>query len=428
MRAFLGLVATFFWCVAVFFVTLWLTFPSDAISDRIRYEVPLRLGGDYSAEVGSVGPWWLGVSVGDFKLHRAQQVEGVEQATLVAMLDGVRAAVSPFSLVRGSPYLTGRVDTVDGSMSYEVGTGNTGKNGIGVTDLVLWSEQIAVGDVLAWMPEAPATVEGAVAVDVDLRAGDEGGMKAATGHVKLTGADLSLSDIEIPGMGPLGMTIPISQLEINADVKDGRALIKDGHVSSPFANIEIKGEVALRDPMDRSSIDLEIVVSNLGDELAAFEGALASAKGSDGSYHYHCRGVVSRLNERSCSAGEDRRSATKPRSTRSTVVGADGGAPPATTTVGEDGETVTAPREPMDDEERAKRREEIRERLRQKREERMGDKGTPTTAPSPGAPEPLTEEILDEEPLDEEPLDDEDLEDLPLFEDLEDPEGDILEE
>ena len=142
-----------------------------------------------------------------------------------------------------------------------------------------------------------------------------------------------------------------------------------------------------------------------------------SAKGSDGAYHFYCRGVLSRLNGRSCSSN-DRGSASRARPGRpsSTPISSDPGDDEVLSLDGEDAPS----RAPQTDEERRKRRDEIRERLRQKREERT------RTDPAIPAPPPADDPNLD----DEGPFEDEEgFEDL-IPEDLLDEglDGEIIDE
>ncbi|MCB9685869.1 MAG: type II secretion system protein GspN [Alphaproteobacteria bacterium] len=394
MRTLLAIVATGFWCFLVFCFTLWLTFPSEPIADRIRYEVPRRLGDDFSADVGSAGPWWFGTSIADFRLYEDKLVEGEEARVPVAMLSRFKIALSPKSLLRRSPYVSGRVDMLDGSLTYEVGTTTTPKGGVGVTDVVLQSDGVPVGDLLALVPSFPGMIVGNLGIDLALKAGEEG-MNQAIGHLSLTGEDLTVSDVDLPDIGPLGMDVPISSIDIAADVADGHAKITRGQIVSSLLTVDVSGDIALRDNLERSSIDLQIVVSHLGPELAAFESMMGSAKGSDGGYHFYCRGVVSRLNGRSCSSN-DRGSANRARPARpsSGPIGAD----PGSDDLAIDGEGEDAQaRTPQTDDERRRRRDEIRERLRQKREDRTRPELATPAATTPDDPQDDEGPFEDEE-------------------------------
>lgn len=405
MRTVLTGLLALLWVSVVFVGTLWLTFPSDTFAERLRYEVPNTLGPEYSADVKSVAPWWVGLSAQDLKIyHTARGGEEEAGAVLVALVRDARARVSVWSLLRRAPYLSGSVTLTEGTLDYEVGTAADDKGRVALSDLVLSADALPVSDLLGLAGMGDVRVDGALQLDVDLHAGADG-MKDATGSLKLGGANLVIADFEIPGMGNLGMEIPVQELVLMAEVKDGKATLQHGAFKSDLLTAALTGDVTLRDSIERSSIDLEISITELGDQLKAFEGFLSDAKQSDGTFKYACRGVISRLGPTSCTAARARGVSSRiPSTDRPTAI-------PRSPTGVPGGAVET-------DEERERRREEIRERLRQKREEREGG-GTREVAPTRVDPEP--EEDLPED--DEEFLHDEeeDLapEDDPFVEDLE---------
>jgi type II secretion system protein N len=402
VRTFFLLVSTGVWCLLVFVATLWATFPSEELGLRLRAEVPARLGRQTTADVGEVSPWWVGLTAHDLKLYQS----GAGGAELLAVFDSASIAVSPFrSLVRRTPYFSGQLTMLDGELGFQVGTAQMGKKGNtwGISDLVAWSDGVPIGDLLRVTDRVPGTLVGNVSLDVDVRGGSEG-LSAADGHVTIEGSGLTLSDVEVPGVGPLGMEIPIDKVSIAAKVEKGQATIDHAIVTSSLFTLEIKGTVGLRDPFERSNVDVEVVLSGLGSEFQAYEGFLSAAKGTDGNYHFFCRGIASRLSVASCSPGKPSASRLGRRTAADEDPDVEGG----------DGleEPVLTPSE--SDDERAKRRAEIRERLRERREarraERLGKPTTPVEAePAPVASKPVPDEeeppVLDELPPDEDPVD-----------------------
>lgn len=394
MKTFLYVIGAFFWVILVFVVSFYVTFPSRVIADRIRYEVPNVLGPDYSADVGSVKPWWFGLSSNDIKIYKAPgRVRGADPeeepagAQLVGLLGNMRMRIAPFrSLFRRAPYVSGSVTLTEGSVNYAIGTSVEQRGGdVTLSDVVLSSTGMPLADLFVLVPDLTATGVGTVDLDVDLHAG-ETGMRDASGHFSFGGTNLVLSDIEIPGMGALGMEVPISELLLAADVVDGVATISSGRLQSDIATVEITGTVTLRDPIDRSAVDIQIAMSNLGEVLAPYKGFLSDAAQPDGSYHYSCRGVLSRMGASSCSAGSrERRVTSRPPSP---------GSPMSSSPMPRSSSPGNA-RDAETDEERERRRDEIRERLRQKREEREAERA--------GTPAPVREEVgEDEEPEPEE--------------------------
>ncbi|MEQ1501480.1 MAG: type II secretion system protein GspN [Myxococcota bacterium] len=384
------------WTIFVFALTFRLTFPSTVIADRLRYEVPGVMGREYSAEIGSVVPWWIGLSVDDVKLYKTgrpapasaagsdgEDAPVVDGPQLVGLLSNARLRVSPWSLLRRAPYVRGSVTLTEGVIDYSVGTAVAERGNIELADLVLSADALPLADVFVLIPGFTASGTGAIDLAIDLHAG-ENGMKDATGKVSITGKDLGLSDLELPSTGPLGIEIPISDLEIVADVVDGKATITDGHLVSDLLTLQITGEVTLRDPLDRSAIDLTVSLSKLGEQLAPYEAFLSEAKQSDGSYQYSCRGVISRLGAYSCTPGS--------RSPRVSSRGASSSG-------------VAMPPRPSradeTDEERDKRREELRERLRQRREEREAERPGAIPLDPETNPDEDPENAGDPSPIDE---------------------------
>jgi type II secretion system protein N len=408
MRKVLFAVAVAGWGFLVFAGTFYATFPSQAIGDRIRYEVPRMMGDEYTVELGSVSPWWMGLSVSDVKLYRAddsrrpaivEDEEGEEGAEapasgsqLVGLFENVRVRVSPWSLLRRAPYLSGVLSLPGGDVDFSVGTAVAEEGDIGLADVVVRAEALPLEDLLMLAPKWTASGTGSVDIDIDLHAGSNG-MRDATGKIAIVGSNLELTDVELPTVGNLGMPIPIAELLLQADVVDGKATFTDAHANSELAKLTLGGELTLRDPIDRSAMDIQLTVSDIGESLGPMKNmataAMADARQADGSYLYSCRGVIARLSPYACSAGDRKISGAGPRAGRP-------GAPGA----------ATSPREVDSDNadpDREKRREEIRERLRQRREEREAQRASGTTgrptAPVPEAEE--TEEGEEEEVIEE---------------------------
>ncbi len=388
------------WCAVVFVVTFWATFPSDALVDRVRWEVPQRLGKEYAIDLASVSPWWVGVSAQDAKLyHTPQGWRGGDQGetSLVGLARDLRIRVSPLSLLRRSPYVSGSLTLAEGTIDYAVGASAGAKGGVGVSELSLQADKLPLGDLLmlASTPDLEVSATGALDLDIEIEAGDEG-MSDGQGHIRIGGANIVLSDLVVPGVGPLGMEIPLNEIVLVAEVRDGKATVQRGLVDSGLLKIDIKGDITLRDPVDRSQVDLEFVVTELGPELQAFEMMLAPAKQSDGYYHYALRGMVSRL------------SAASFQPSRGGSGRVSSGDRPRSRTVTPRPERAPQEVQPETDEERERRRQEIRERLEARRREREGQVREP---------EPVDEDAIeDDPPLEEEPLEEEEFFDEPIDE------------
>ncbi|HHO50484.1 MAG TPA: type II secretion system protein GspN [Deltaproteobacteria bacterium] len=395
MRTLGMIVGGVLWCAVVFLATFWLTFPSDALIERIRYEVPGRMPG-YSIDLASVSPWWIGGSAQDIKIYKTPRAdwrsEEPAEAALVAQIEDFRVRASLGSLVSQMPSVSGSLSLVDGRIDYAVATGKDSRGKIGVSALELSSEGLPLVALVALVPEGvEVSPEGTIDLELLLEAGEEG-MNDADGHLELSGgggAPIVLADLVTPSSGPLGFPVPINELMLVVEIRDGEAEIEQGLVDSPLFKLQLKGSLTLRDPIERSNLDLDLVLSDLGPDLKAFEGFMSSAKQSDGSFQWNCRGIVSRISARSCTTARVSRRSTpstvRPPSTRSTRT-----IPSAT--------PRSATERTELDEERERRRQEIRERLRQRREAFDLDGALEEFEDE----EPLEEEFEDEEPLEEE--------------------------
>ncbi|MEQ1570784.1 MAG: type II secretion system protein GspN [Myxococcota bacterium] len=411
MKQVLFVLGSLVWALVVFLVTFRVTFPSDAMSERIRYEVPQRLGEAYSADVGGVAPWWTGIAVSDLKLYHLgeapeeeEPVEGEEPQEpppvagpeLVALVKRFAVRLDPLrSLFARAPHISGSLGLSEGSIDYSVGTGLDKRGEITVADLTVRAVDVPLADL---MSVAGASGDGKLGLELDLHAGESGTPRDAAGRMVVHGKDLLLSDLEAPGIGPLGMDLPVSELNVVIDFVDGKGTISEGKATSELATLGLSGEITLREPLERSAFDVTLNLSNLSGTLTSFEGLMSSAKQSDGTYQFTCRGTLARIGSANCSMRSASVS-TRPRgSTRS------GGA--ALGLPGDAGAPVT-------DEDRDKHREEIRARLAARRAEReaarTGGVATPTE-PDPN----VVDEGEDEDPLPDEGLPDEEVDPEPI--------------
>ncbi|MEZ4236778.1 MAG: type II secretion system protein GspN [Myxococcota bacterium] len=304
----LWVAGTLAWVFAVFVGTFWLTFPSRSIADRLEYELPRLLGADYVADIGSVSPWWIGLSARDVKLYHqpsantgrrgrraaaaAEEEDGEEDAseapTLVAMLSRARLRASVWSLFRRAPYVSGSVGLTDGEIDYarghrgrRPGPHRPGRPRAG-------ADQLPLSDLMMLLP---ITASGSGAIDLDRRpAPGDNGMRDATGHLSLTGRPRPVRRGAADDR-PLGMEIPPRRWRWRPRFEDGRATIDSGTLDSALFQLAVAGEITLGAHRS-SAIDITLTLSNLDDSLAAYRTFLRSAETSSGTYEYACRGVI----------------------------------------------------------------------------------------------------------------------------------------
>jgi type II secretion system protein N len=368
------------WFGFVFLLTFTFTFPSDAIIERVRWEVSERTRDEVAITMEGLGPWWLGASAQDVKVYQAPRRGADKELTYLAK--DVRASVAPLSALMRTPRVSGSITPIAGTLYYTVQTGTLTKGKkeeLGVTGLQLQADDFPMSEVMI-LGGLTGSALGGLDLEVDLK-GPEG-MRTGNGSIVLSGENLVLSDLEIPGVGPLGMELPLDELALNVKVDGGEAEVVRGDVRSPLLTAEVSGTIRLRDDLARSSLNIEILLSNLGSELKMFEPFLKAGDVGGGKYQISCPGT---LGDPRCELGKGRTSSRSTRSERSTRPRSR----PTTTPRSSRGTDADADTERPDAEELKRRREERLERLRALREQRVERAE-------------LADEGDDEEPLDEE--------------------------
>ncbi len=394
------------WAVIVFFATFYLTFPSDALVARIEKEAPSVLGRDYEVDLASAAPWWVGVSMSDVmisqKPSRRARLGEDQENTPVAFVSKAWVRTNLFSLIARTPSVIGAVRLGDGEVDFDVRTRVGNQQPIEVATVEVEANALPLADLVG-SPLVSASLggfsmvgSGAVDLDVDLTAGERG-MADGHGRIALSGRDLMLAEIASDTTGPLGIDVPIKELDIVAEVDEGKGEVERGVIDSDLFRLEISGEFGLRDPLSNSTINLELKLSDISKDLSLVETMLRTGLGAtpdDGAYTFTCRGMVARLNSRSCRADGGRRAGGRPSVRRP-------GRPPRQT-----GRRNPATfRRPDADDERARRREEIRERLRARAAGGPDDVDEEEEEPLDDLDE-VVDEYEDEEVLDDEEYDD----------------------
>ena len=354
------------WFGVVFLVSFWMTFPQDAVKERIRYEVHNGSNGDYTLEMDSVSPWWVGLALGDVRLY----TQGIDPTTgqrgdvLAFVASDVRVRSTIGSLMAQQPAVNGSVELLDGgTLSYEVETAMNKKGTrLELTRLVIEGPDLPIADLGA---SAGIVGTGSLDVSVDLDAPD--GLRSAQGKIALGSSGLAITELG-DMLPPLGFDIPVDSIDLVLDVDKGRAKVKKGDIESGFGNVEVEGELTLREDILRSTYRFTVVISDLsppaGMEMLV-ESALSSAKWADDTYHYSCSGTLDRA--RGCVAQRERSSRTTSRSS-SRATTTNRRTPPSGTTSAGAGTTNRGTTTPSSG--NSRNSDEIRERIRQRREER----------------------------------------------------------
>ncbi len=382
------------WFGLVYLVTWWVTFPGKAAADRVASEVSAWSGGHYLVEMAEVGPWWLGLAASNLRVFNHEGRSADEPSTLWLSAEDARVRVGLLGLFRRqfdiTASMTSGASTVDSALTVKMDSARSK----GWTTQRLWIEAVGASfEDLGTMLPVPVVATGSLDVKVDVAG--EGGMRSAVGTVAIIGKNVVISEITAEVMQgiDLGMEVPIDVLDLELEIKDGRARFSKGEISGPLFEAQLSGDVTLRDELLRSHVRVSAVIELRGDleRIGAF---LGDAKWADGKLHYTCTGYIT-----APSCRPDRESSRR----------ASRAASPATSgsTSGSDATST--------DDDRARRRDEARERVRKRKEEREG-KGATTAIPVGDDPVPAEDD--DPPPVDDDPSGEEDLgsEDMPLEE------------
>lgn len=339
------------WCAIVFAGTLWATFPSRSIVDRLAYTLQDTTGGAYALEASSASPWWTGLSLRDVKLLAADPRGGPSTVLLDAR--SVSARTSPWSLMSDRVPVWARVDMGGALVDVESGVDRSGARPR--IDLIRASDAtVTIGAVGALLRPLGAGMSGtgALNLDVDLNLGAD--VKDHEGRIALRGralqATLSLPDPfggDAPfELGPVG----VSNLDLVIEARGGKVSLKTAELRSDHANLDLQGDLTLDSFIARSRLRGKATISQLGGSLAAFESFLSQARWDDGTFHYTITCTLDRMGP-SCFRPDRQRATPTAR-----PVGVGGLQRPGLGDVGG-----------VDDDQDAQRLREERERARQER-------------------------------------------------------------
>ena len=290
------------WFVVVFFAVFLLTWPSGAVTERVRYEVQSGSDGAYALELAGVRPTFVGARL-------------VEPALLSRSGDAVRELLA----VDSARVSTGVMDALRlGLLGGEGDIAIRLKDGAGKIDAtvsLVRDETVEVRGVevdgaipLSVIPPmGGASLLGGGEIEIDAYLSWEGGLSKSNGRISLDGSGLRIDGIAsddemIAGFldGFEGLPAAIDQLEIELDIDDGKAVVKRGRLLSDLINLDIDGEVTLADDVTKSRVRLQLVFE-LGQVIedssgaALIKGLLKTALWADGKYHYTWSGVLGRL-------------------------------------------------------------------------------------------------------------------------------------
>ncbi|TVQ92896.1 MAG: type II secretion system protein GspN [Deltaproteobacteria bacterium] len=282
------------WSALVFVVVLWWTFPSQAIVDRLAYEVQESSGGDYALTASAARPWWAGLSLYDVEILA---IDG-DEVTPLFDARSVSARSSLFSAFSSRIPVYAKIDLGDARIDIEAGLDRSGSN-VRLADIKTEDAKLSLGAIGAFTSGLGADMSGTgdLSLDVDLTIGEDS--RDHEGRVAIRGRKLGLN-LAIPD--PFGGDTPfqldpisVSSLDLVLETRNGKITLRTAELRSDLAHLDLEGDLTLDPFFNRSRLRGKAVLSQLGGQLATFEGFLRSAKWADGTYHYTIACTLDRL-------------------------------------------------------------------------------------------------------------------------------------
>jgi type II secretion system protein N len=380
------------WFSFVFSVVFYYTFPSEAVAQRLAYEVDQATAGTTKIELSEVGPWWFGLSGRNLVVSRVDPLRPGDPPVPSYFAEGISVRVGVFSLLRRAPFVTTLLELEDATVEVQATTiVDEGRFKVrrvqGTLDDFTLQQlaQLVVGD-------ASVSFEGSGTVDAtfDLRMKEPNDLTQAGGEVAITSTDLSIDKVIAPSLGLTEQVVDfnVQEMDFRLRGEDGTLQVVRAALRSNMIDVDAEGDVTLGDIPGRSRLRLDVEVGlsewsdpNLAMLRQGLEMSMRDAKWEDETYHYK---VSAQLNRMSLSdLRPDRERTTRP--TRYTP---EAGAPGS--------EWERPPRPGLED---APPIGDGTEAMR------PGGVDRPPGAGLEGRPLARGEDGLDEEPIEEEPLD-----------------------
>jgi len=291
------------WGLLVFWIGLVLTFPSDAVSERIAWEVDQATKGGMVLRLDGVSPSWgvTGVNLEGAQLLQRVEGKGDEEDTVTLLVQAIRVDAR----ARILPLLTGDLITdldaelYDGTLAGELGQVDGSLTAdLVANDLDLSLYPFAGAD---WSVDASGLLD--ALVDLTVSPDD---VKEAKGDLEVSVDGLVLRDLVVSGFTIEEAVFSEAVLEL--DVRDGEADVEKGEFISDMVEATVEGKIILSSPLERSrlKLDLKVRLDEDLDQLAQIAPGMKNARDEGGTYHFMVSGTLERPRFR-----EDRLAARK---------------------------------------------------------------------------------------------------------------------
>jgi type II secretion system protein N len=293
--------------ILCFLLFVRLTFPYETLRRRVLAEFNGR-SSEKRLEIASMsGSWLFGLEAEGVKLSEPGVAEGDEPARpLVLEVERVAVSASPFAALFGGTDVSFDADIGGGEVEGRFRQNEAEAElevrgeGVDISGLTLLGKSVGLplggtlgGQVRLLLPERKTT--------------------KATGSFDLTISGLSVGDGKAKVRGTIALPkLEAGDLTLKAEVTDGRMDVSEFGASGRDLRLESSGKVRLREPFDRSTLDLDVAFtfkeayvtrndltrSIFGSPDSKVPGlfdmdpTVRKAKGSDGFYRWRVTGLL----------------------------------------------------------------------------------------------------------------------------------------
>jgi len=398
MRWLLTMFGSFVWGTVVLYAGLAMFFPSEQVTNYVKYEVQESTNKKYLVDVDNLGFGVLGsLQVDNLTLYeskpgrreRGQKDIPPRQNTQWFSIPTLTLRPQIFSLLRGRLMADVGMETPGGNLDMSVG------GDLSHFFLDIDTDGLDLSFIPFELEESIIQLAGSLQIESELEFNlDE--IKESSGEL-----ELSIDDLTLVSGTVSGFSLPetaFSESILNMEIEDGRLNVKKGSFISDVLEVTVEGYINLRKNLLRSNANLKVQVQfdDSYDKLAKI--ALKSSRDDEGVYHFRGSGRINNLRFRPDRSKSRQRERASPENTF------------------EDDRANTADRparksSALSDDEREERRQKRRDRL-QKRRERMRKRRDERRTSAVKDPRPAATRQDDFDPL-EAQYDEENVENLP---------------
>ena len=339
--------------LGAFYVGIQIHFPTDLFQKRIQYEVQKSSKETLFLNIGKTSLSGLGMTFTEVQV--LQKDKRKDETTEVFFTPKLHTSVPFLSALSLSPQAYLETEVFGGELNTYIDYG--AKNSITISP--------SLSNVnAALLPLYGDMWELAFLGSLDLKGTLKfplNKFKKAKGNLSFTGKNLQLEEgkVLIKTLPPMNFT----EAKIDLSFEKGKATVKEGIFSSPELQIEISGHIKLNNAPLKSKLFLALKIET-GEELDALIGGLGKPyQDEQGIYNIK---VLGRLASPRVQSAKKKRSKSRPKRNLKKDIEVDDMDLDAM-----DDDLPRVQRPKIDDDERAKKRQERIERAKKRREERI---------------------------------------------------------